>query len=255
MLGCPRTRQFEPKEFPNGQIDRHADRQRNRQILRNADHPRNHRAASGRYPQVLWRRRHVHLRSGLHLDRLVRLQDHLHRRRRRRPALSGLQHRRSRRAERLHGMLLPADEGRAAEQGAEGKVRQGHHQPHDGPRAAQPVLSRLPARRPSDGGMLRRRRSVVGLLSRLARHPRSASAHDRLLPAGGQDADHRRHGLQVLDRAALHLSAQRSQLLGQFPAHDVLGAGRGIRDQPGAREGGRPHPDAPCRPRAECLDG
>ena len=41
---------------------------------------------------------------------------------------------------------------------------------------------------------------------------------------------------------------------GQLPAHDVLGAGRGIRDQSGAREGGRPHPDAPCRPRAERLD-
>ena len=212
MLGCPRTRQFEPKEFPNGQIDRHADRQRNRQILRNADHPRHHRAASGRYPQALRRRRDVHLRSGLHLDRLVRLQDHLHRRRRRRPALSRLQHRRAGRAERLHGVLLPPDEGRAAEQGAEGKVRQGHHQPHDGARADQPVLSRLPARRPSDGGVLRRGRRAVGLLSRLARHPRSAPAHDRLVPAGRQDADHRRHGLQVLGRPALHLSAQRPQL-------------------------------------------
>ena len=43
--------------------------------------------------------------------------------------------------------------------------------PHHGARAAQPVLSRLPARRPSDGGVLRRGRRAVGLLPRLARHP------------------------------------------------------------------------------------
>ena len=29
-------------------------------------------------------------------------------------------------------VCLPADEGRAAEQGAEGQVRKGHHEPHDG---------------------------------------------------------------------------------------------------------------------------
>ena len=40
----------------------------------------------------------------------------------------------------------------------------------------------------------------------------------------------------------------------QLPAHDVLGSGRGIRGQPGHREGDGPHPDAARRPRAERLD-
>ena len=55
-------------------------------------------------------------------------------------------------------------------------------------------------------------RRAVGLLSRLDRHLRSAPAHDRLHAHDRQDADARRDGLQVLDRPALRLSAERPRL-------------------------------------------
>src|SRR6266436_2665681 len=47
---------------------------------------------------------------------------------------NGLQHRRAGRAERSHGGVLSPDEGRAAQQGAEGKVRPRHHASHHGAR-------------------------------------------------------------------------------------------------------------------------
>ena len=46
--------------------------------------------AGDRHQQALRRDRRLHLRSRLHLDRELRIQDHLHRRRRRRAALSRL---------------------------------------------------------------------------------------------------------------------------------------------------------------------
>ena len=44
------------------------------------------------------------------------------------------------------------------------------HAPHHGARAAAPLLQRLPPRRASDGGDVRRGRRAVGLLSRQPRH-------------------------------------------------------------------------------------
>ena len=106
----------------------------------------------------------------------------------------------------------------------EGQVRADHHLSHHGPRAADELLSRLSAATPI------RWRSwsawsarCLRFLSRQHRHQRPAPAGDRLAPADRQDADDRRDGLQVLDRPALHLSAQRLQLRCQFPAHDVFG--------------------------------
>ena len=58
-------------------------------------------------------------------------------------------------------------------------------------------------------------------------HQRMIASH-RLIAKMPTD---RGHGLQVFGRPALHLSAQRAQLRREFPAHDVRGAGRGLRDR------------------------
>ena len=68
------------------------------------------------------------------------------------------------------------------------------------------------------------RRRAVGLLSRLDRHLRSAPAHDRLDAHDRQDADARRDGLQILDRPALRVSAERPRLHVELPAHVLRGA-------------------------------
>ena len=91
-------------------------------------------------------------------------------------------------------------------------LRLSRHPPHDGARADEPLLPGLPPRRASDGGDVRRGRRAVGVLSRLHRHLRSDAAHDRLDAHDRQDADARRDGLQVFDRPAVHLSAERSRL-------------------------------------------
>ena len=134
------------------------------------------------------------------------------------------------------------------------QVRARHHPPHDAARADQLLLSRLPARRAPDGDHVRRGRRAVGLLSRLHRHHRSAPAHGRVVPADRQDADDRGLGLQVLDRPALHVSAQRPELRRELPPHDVRHAVREVQGQPGPRQGDGPHLDPARRPRAERLD-
>ena len=93
--------------------------------------------------------------------------------------------------------------------GAARGVPQGRHLPHDGARAAAPLLRRLPPRRAPDGGDVRRGRRAGRLLPRQPRHQRPAPARDRGLPPDRQGADHRGLGLQVRARPALHVSAQR----------------------------------------------
>ena len=150
--------------------------------------------------------------------------------------------------------LLPAALRRTADQGADGGIQLHHHPPHDGARAAGVVLPRLPPRRASDGGDVRRGRRAVGLLSRLHRHQRSQAAPDRQPPPGRQDADHRGDGVQIFDRPALRLSAQQARLHREFPAHVLLGPGRGVRGQSGAGQGAGHHLHPARRPRAERLD-
>ena len=125
---------------------------RRQQELGVPDLRRHDRPGGDRHRQALRRERHVHLRPRLHLDGKLRVQDHLHRRRRGRPALSRLSDRATGRARRLPGDLLPAALRRTADADAEGRLRLSRHAPHDGARADEPVLPGLPARRASDGG-------------------------------------------------------------------------------------------------------
>ena len=144
---------------------------------------RHDRPVGDRHRQALRPDGHVHLRSGLHLDREHGIQDHLHRRRRGRAALPRLSDRPARRARRFPRDLLPASLRRIADRRAEGRLRLSRHAPHDGARPDEPFLQRLPARRASDVGDGGVRRRARRLLSRLrptspipgsARSPRSA---------------------------------------------------------------------------------
>ena len=214
----------------------------------------NDRPVGRRHLQALRPGRHLHLRSGLHLDRQLRVQDHLYRRRRRHPALSRLSDRADRRARRLPRDLLPPALRRAADPRPEVGLRQSRDQSHDGPRADEPVLPGLPPRRASDGDHDRLRRRAVGVLSRLHRHLRSASAHGRVDPHDREDADDRGDGLQVFDRPAVHLSEERARLRDQLPAHVLRGAVRGVQGQRGAGARHGPHLHPARRPRAERVD-
>jgi len=216
--------------------------------------PRDPRSRRHRYFQALRGQRPLHLRSRLHLDRELRIEDHLHRRRRGGPALSRLSDRAAGRARRLRGDLLPAASRRAADRRAEGRVPAERDAPHDGARAGRAVLPGLPPRRPSHGGHGGQRRRALGVLSRPERHHRSDPAHDGVGPPDRQDADARRHGLQILDRPAVHLSAQRPRLCVELPAHVLRGPVRGLQGQSGAGARHGPHLHPACRPRAERVD-
>ena len=210
--------------------------------------------------------RHRHLRSstaqagmftydpGFTSTGELRVQDHLHRRRRRHPALSRLPDRAARRERRLPRDLLSPALRRTADQGAEGRLRLSREPSHDGARADEPLLPGLPPRRASDGGDDRLGRRAVGVLSRLHRHLRSDAAHDRLDPHDREDADARRDGLQIFDRPAVRLSAEQPRLRDQLPAHVLRGAGRGVQAEPGAGARDGPHLHPARRPRAERLD-
>ena len=196
----------------------------------------------------------LHLRPGFHVHRQLLVENHLHRRRQGRTALSRLPDRAARREIQFRRGLLPAAQRRAADQGRVREIPQHHHAPHHGARADDAVLHRLPPRRASDGHHVRLGRRAVGLLSRLHRHQRSPAAHDRQPSPDRQDADDRGHGLQVFHRPALHLSAQRSRLHVQLPADVLRRSVRALSGQPDGLARARPHPDPARRPRAECLD-
>ena len=127
-------------------------------------------------------------------------------------------------------------------------------QPHDGQRADAVLHARLPPRRASDGGADRPRRRAVGVLSGLDEPARRAPARHLGDPADRQAADARRDGLQVLGRPAVHVSAQRPLVRGEFHADDVRHAVRGLQGQRRAGARARPHLHPARRPRAERVD-
>ena len=137
------------------------------QDARAADLPGHDRAGRHRHPPALRRRRRLHLRSRLHLDRLLRERDHLHRRRQGRAALPRLPDRAAGREVALPRGLLPPALRRAADRRAARGLREPRDQPHHAARADGVLLPRLPARRAPDGGGLRHHGRDVGLLPRL----------------------------------------------------------------------------------------
>ncbi len=63
-----------------------------------------------------------------------------------------------------------------------------------------------------------------------------------------------RHGVQIFDRPAVHLSAQRPVLRGELPAHVLCGSVRAVQAQSGPEPRHGPHLHPACRSRAERLD-
>ena len=218
-------------------------------ILSRDDRTRRHR-----HPHALREDRQVHLRPGIHVDRRVQLDDHLHRRRQGRAPLSRLPDRGARGQMRLPRGLPSAALRRAADARADEGFREPRDQPHDGQRADAVLHARLPARRASDGGDDRARRRAVGVLPGLDEPARRAPARHLGDPADRQDADAGRDGVQVFGRPAVHVSAQRAFVRGEFHADDVRDAVRGLQGQRGAGARARPHLHPARRPRAERVD-
>ena len=100
--------------------------------------------------------------------------------------------------------------GELPNKAAEGRLRRPRHASHDGQRADAVLPARLPPRRAPDGGADRPRRRAVGVLSRLDEPARPAAARHLGDPPDRQDAHAGGDGLQVLDRPAVHLPAQRA---------------------------------------------
>ena len=134
------------------------------------------------------------------------------------------------------------------------ELRRLDHAAHDDPRGLQALLRRAAQGRASDGRVLGGGRRPLHLLPGLARPARLAPDRDRRAPAAREDDHARGLRLQALDRPALHVSAQRSLLRGQLPAHDVRQPVRAVRGRSRRREGGRPAADPARGPRAELLD-
>ena len=145
--------------------------------------PGHARPGRDRRPQALRPDRDVHLRSRLHLDRELQLEDHLHRRRRGHPAASRLHDRGSGQEQLVPRGRLPDPERRAAEPGRVRRVHERCDLPHHAARADPVPVPRLPPRRAPDGGDDRRRRRAVGLLLRGPARP-TTSFTARSRPTG-----------------------------------------------------------------------
>ncbi len=182
------------------------------------------------------------------------LDDHLHRRRQGRIALSRLSDRTARGHLRFSRSVLPAAQRRTAERRAEERLREDGDYAHDGARADEPVLPGLSPRLASDGDAGRRGRVAFRLLSRFARHHRPSSSRSFGHPPDREASNPGRDVLQVHDGPAVRVSAQRTFLRGQFHPHDVFGAVRGIPGERRRRPRARSYLHSACGPRAKRVD-
>ena len=130
--------------------------------------PPTNKKRRGRHQQAAVQDRPGHLRPGLRQHRVVHVGDHLHRRRRRHPALPRLPDRAAGRAVDLPRGQLPAHLRRAAQRRAARRVRGQDPPAHPAARGPQAVLRRLPARRAPDAGAVLGGVGAVDLLPGLA---------------------------------------------------------------------------------------
>ena len=125
---------------------------------------------------------------------------------------------------------------------------------HDGQRADALLHARFPPRRASDGGDDGPGRRAVRVLSRLDEPARRPPARHLGHPPDRQDAHAGGDGLQVHDRPAVRVPAERPGLRRQLHAHDVRDAVRAVQGQRRAGARARPHLHPARRPRAERVD-
>ena len=164
------------------------------------------RPCGGRYQRALRSAGDVHPGPGVWGHGELPQRHHLHRWRSRHPALPGLSHRTTGRAQHLPGGGLPPHLWGSAHALTDGGVRVLAPRAQHGARAPDPVLRRLPLRCPSDvddggGG------GGHGLL--LSRHhehlQRGRPGHDGA-PHPRQDAQYRREMLQASGRPPVRVS-------------------------------------------------
>ena len=115
-------------------------------------------------------------------------------------------------------------------------------------------LLRLPPRRPSHGDHVRRGGRAVGLL--FTTPPTSTIRSSAKSPATGwwPSCPRSPRWPTNIPPATFCVSPEQAWLYREFPAHDLLGPGRGLCGQSGTVQGVGYHLHPPCRPRAECLD-
>ncbi len=154
---------------------------------------------------------------------------HLHRRRRRHPALPRVPDRAAGQGLDLPRGQLPADLRRAADPGRAGDVHGQGPAAHAAARGPAQLLQRLPARRPPDAGAVQRGQRTRHLLPGQPQpvRPRPGRAVDGA--AAGQAADHRGLRVQEERRPAVPLPGQLRGPDRELPADDVRLPGRAVR--------------------------
>ncbi|CAA9247378.1 MAG: Citrate synthase (si), partial [uncultured Corynebacteriales bacterium] len=213
-----------------------------------------HRGRPGRRHQRAARQgRAGDLRPGLRQHRQLLVEDHLHRRRRRHPALPGLPDRPARRAVHLRRGQLPADPRGAADRGPAGGLHREDQPAHAAARGLQELLRRLPAQRAPDAGAVLGGVRAVDVLRGLPRPDRPGAGRAADAATAGQAADDGGVRVQEVGRPAVPLPGQLAGHGGELPPHDLRAAGRAVRGRPGdgPRAGHAVHPAR--RPRAELL--
>ena len=163
-----------------------------------------------RHPQALRPDRRLHLRSRLHLDRELRVGDHLYRRRRGHPAPPRLSDRPARRAIDLHGGLATCCSTascRARTSSTSSPTRSRRHT------MLHEQLATFYRGFRRDAHPMAIMCGVVGALSAFYHDSTDITDPEQRMiasaPADRQDADDRGDGLQIFDRPAVHLSAER----------------------------------------------
>ena len=186
---------------------------------------------------------------------VVRVGDHLHRRRRRHPALPRHPDRAARRARApvVPRDLLPPDLRRAAHRRPSSTSSASASAAHAPARRREELLRRLPEGRPPDGDPVVGGQRAVDLLpgQRRPARPRAGPALDPA--ADGEDPDDRGVLLQEVDRPAVPLPGQPARPHRELPHDDVRGAVGAVRGQPDGRARAQAAAHPARRPRAELL--
>ena len=209
-----------------------------------------------RHPQAARPDRAHHPRPRLRQHGLVPQRDHVHRRREGHPALPRLPDRGAGREGDVPRGRVPADRRRAAD------AEQQLDAVHAARSATTPCSTRTSgasssaARRTRTRWRPARRPSARWRPSTRTRSTRATSARSRSpSPAAREDADDRGLRVQALDRAAVHVPAQRLSTTSANFLHMMFATPcEAVRRRPGRREGARPAADPARRPRAELLD-
>ena len=196
-----------------------------------------------------------HPRQRVREHRVVRVGDHVHRRRSGHPPLP---RHRDRRPRQRPEPLVPRDVvaahlRRAPDPRRARRVPLRDPSSHPRARRREAVLRRLPEGRPPDGHAVVGGHRAEHLLPRQPRPqgPRAGPPLD--VAPDGEAADHRRVRVQEVDRPAVRVPEQRARPDRELPHDDVLGAVGALRGEPHRRQRAQEAADPARRPRAELL--